>query len=105
MNKYDELVVKMAKTDRTIEQRSQILVKELAQMICKIMEYNYICSTYKGNGTGKVDKLNEIKAVATLVKSDFDVYLEALGIADDVETKSIKRFEKLVDKLVPDKPE
>ena len=96
---YNELVKKIANDKRTSFERGDILVREMCQLIDKIMNYRYTAEHYDGTGNALEDMRNRIKKDLTLVKTDLDIYMEQLGVTEDVEDKATKRLEKLVKRM------
>ena len=92
MSKYDELVKVVANSNRTERERGEILVREVAQLIDKILNYNYTVEHYDGKGTVIDDRRNEVKNAIVLVKSDLDVYIEQLGLTEVVNERTEDRL-------------
>lgn len=95
MNKYEELVKVVANSNRSEKERGEILVREIAQLIDKILNYNYTVEHYDGDGTAISDRRNEVKNAIALVKSDLDVYTEQLGLTEVVDKKVADRLEAI----------
>lgn len=97
--KYMDMVKTIANGERTAFERGDIIIRELCRLTEDILDYRYAGEHYDGNGTVLDDKRNQIKKSLVLVKSDLDVYMEQLGITDEVKDKSNKRLEKITNKI------
>lgn len=91
--KYDELVKKNVDNVTSFE-RGDVLVREMCQLIDNIMGYRYVAEN--GKGTQLEDNKNKVKKSIILVKSDLDVYIEQLGITEDVSDGARKRLKRLI---------
>ena len=97
-NKYDELIKKVA-DGRTERERGELLIKEMAQLIEGILNYNYAIEHYDGTGTVIDDRRNQVKKAIVLVKSDLDVYTKQLGLTETETKKVTDRLETISRKL------
>ena len=97
---YKEMIKVIAEDGRSIEDRSNIVIREMCRLIGDICDYDYTVNHYKGDGTAVEDKRNQIKNSLALVMSDLDIYAEQLGITTGVKDKAYKRLKKLTDKRV-----
>lgn len=91
--KYDELIQKNINNVTSFE-RGDVLVREMCQLIDNIMGYRYVAEN--GKGTELEDNKNRVKKSIILVKSDLDVYIEQLGITEDVYDGAKKRLKRLM---------
>ena len=97
--KYMDMIKKIANGERTAFERGDIIIRELCRLTEDILDYRYAGEHYNGDGTVLDDKRNQIKKSLVIVKSDLDVYMEQLGITDEVRDKSNKRLEKIANKI------
>lgn len=95
---YKEMV-KVIAEDGNEATKGNIVVREMCHLIDSILDYNYAVDNYVGDGTVIEDKRNQIKNKMTLVVTDFDIYMEQLGLTEEVEKKTIKRLEKLTKRV------
>lgn len=97
--KYMDMVKTIANGERTAFERGDIIIRELCRLTEDILNYRYAGEHYDGNGNALEDMRNRIKKDLALVKTDLDIYMEQLGITEDVEDKATKRLEKLVKRM------
>lgn len=95
---YKEMV-KVIAEDGNEATKGNIVVREMCHLIDSILDYNYAVDNYVGDGTVIEDKRNQIKNKMTLVVTDLDIYMEQLGLTEEVEKKTIKRLEKLTKRV------
>lgn len=99
-NRYEDMVRVIAKSDRTITERGEQIIKDVGKVIETIMNYNYTVAHYEGNAEGVVqDKVGSIKNSLAILESDVDVYKESLGITRKVWEKKQKRVNKIMDRI------
>ena len=94
------MVKTIADGDRTVFERGDIVIRELCKLTENILDYRYAGEHYDGDGTVLEDKKNKIKKTLVLVKSDLDVYMEQLGITDEVRDNTAKRLDKITKKIM-----
>lgn len=94
---YEEMIKKVASTNKTATERGEIIIKEMARVINDILDYKYVSDHHKGNKLN--DKAMEIKNSVAVLESDMDVFKEVLGIADKVDQKKEERMKKIVNRL------
>lgn len=99
MEKYKDLVSKIADGSKTQFERGDILIREFCRLAEDILDYRYAAEHYNGTGTLLDDKRNQIKNSLVLVKSDLDIYMEQMGITEVVNDKATKRLTRIVDRL------
>lgn len=98
--RYPEIIKKIATNSKlTNFERGDNLIKEMNRLETDILDYRYVIDHYNGDGTAIEDKKRQVKNTLAVVKSDLDVYIEALGITDLVIDKSNKRLGKIVDRI------
>ena len=96
---YENLVKKIANSDRTETERGEVLIREMCRLMTDIVDYRYTKEHYEGGGTVIDDKRNNIKKSMSVVMSELDVYAEQLGVSDDVYYKKKKRLYKILDRM------
>lgn len=93
---YRKAVKTMAKGDRDILEKGDVLIKEMCKLITEIMDYRYASVHYKSTkGTVMSDKVNQIRNATAVVVGDLEVYAESLGITDSVQSRKVKRIIKI----------
>lgn len=97
--KYENMVKIMAKSNRTQFERADILIKEMSKLTIDLLDYRYAAEHYKGEGTAINDRKNQIKNSLVLVMTDIDIYMEQMGMTEEVKDKANKRLGKLVNKI------
>ena len=99
MKYYEELNV-IAKSDKNIFERGDMIIKDMCRLTQDILNYRYTCEKYKGDNASVVeDKMNSIKNTMGILISDLDIYMEVAKIKDSVDDKATKRIHKVADKL------
>lgn len=97
--KYENMVKLMANSNRTQFERADILIKEMSKLTIDLLDYRYTAEHYKGEGTAINDRKNQIKNSLVLVMTDIDIYMEQMGMTEEVKDKANKRLGKLVNKI------
>ena len=97
--KYENMVKLMADSNRTQFERADILIKEMSKLTMDLLDYRYTAEHYKGEGTAVNDRKNQIKNSLVLVMTDIDIYMEQMGMTEEVKDKANKRLGKLVNKI------
>lgn len=97
--KYENMVKLMADSNRSQFERADILIKEMSKLTMDLLDYRYTAEHYKGEGTAVNDRKNQIKNSLVLVMTDIDIYMEQMGITEEVKDKANKRLSKLVNKI------
>lgn len=99
MKHYEELRV-IAKSDKSILERGDMIIKDMCRLTQDILNYRYTCEKYKGDNASVIeDKMNSIKNTMGILISDLDIYMEVAEIKDSVNNKAVKRIHKVADKL------
>ena len=97
--KYEEMVKIVANGQRTAFERGDVIIREMCGLIDSILDYRYAGEHYNGDGTALEDKKNLIKKNLVLVTTDLDIYMEQLGITEEVKNKATKRLEKIAKRV------
>lgn len=97
--KYENMVKIMANSNRTQFERADVLIKEMSKLTMDLLDYRYTAEHYKGEGTVVDDRKNQIKNSLVLVMTDIDIYIEQMGMTEEVKDKANKRLGKLVNKI------
>lgn len=97
--KYENMVKLMADSNRSQFERADILIKEMSKLTMDLLDYRYTAEHYKGEGTAVNDRKNQIKNSLVLVMTDIDIYMEQMGMTEEVKDKANKRLGKLVNKI------
>lgn len=99
MKYFEELRV-IAKSDKSILERGDMVIKDMCRLTEDILNYRYTCEKYKGDNVGVIeDKMNSIKNAMGVLISDLEIYMEVAKIKDDVNNKATKRVHKVAEKL------
>lgn len=96
---YKNMVNVVANSNRTQFERADVLIKEMSKLTMDLLDYRYTAEHYKGEGTVVDDRKNQIKNSLVLVMTDIDIYMEQMGMTEEVKGKAAKRLDKLVKKL------
>lgn len=98
--RYEDMIKIIAKTDKTVVDRGDIVVKDMSRLINDIMNYRYAVEHYKGDTEDVLtDKLMSVKNSMAILESDMDIYKETAEISSKVESKKIGRINKIMDKI------
>lgn len=98
MMNYEEALEICANSDKTVESRGELIIRDMCRMINDILDYKYALENYHGTGTVLEDKRNVIKKSLVLLESDLDIYKKMLGINEDIFTAKTKRVTKIAEK-------
>lgn len=98
--RYEDMIKIIAKTDKTVVDRGDIVIKDMSRLINDIMNYRYTVEHYKGDTEDVLtDKLMSVKNSMAILESDMDIYKETADISSKVESKKIGRINKIMDKI------
>ena len=78
-----------------MSKQSNILLRNMGQLVSAICNYDYAVENYSGNGTVMEDRKNEVCKQLALVKYDLNAYIDDLGLTEEVNNKVEKRAKKL----------
>lgn len=96
---YKENVVKIANSKKTSFERGDTIIKEMSRLTSDILDFRYAAEHYDGNGTVLSDKKNSIKNSLIILMSDLDVYIEQLGLTEEIKKQENKRLDRIADKI------
>jgi hypothetical protein len=98
--KYEEMVKKVANSDRTTMERGDMVIRDTTKVIDAIMDYRYAVERYKGDTETVIyDKVMSIKNAVAILESDLDIYKDVLGITGKVADKKKGRITKIINKI------
>lgn len=96
---YIKAIEICANSDKTIEDRGELIIRNICRITIDILDYKYALNNYKGGGTVLADKRNVVKNSIALLESDMDIYKNMLGITDDVYAAKYKRTIKVAERI------
>lgn len=99
MRDYSEMIQVIANSDRTVEERGELVVRDMCRTINAILDYKYTLQHFADRGTALEDKRNVVKNNLALLENDLDIYKQMLGIGKEVFTAKVKRAEKVAGKI------
>lgn len=98
--RYDEELKVIAKSDKTILDRGDMVIKDMCKLTEDILNYRYACERYQGDDNSVlIDKMNTIKNSMAVLTSELEIYMQSANIKYDVNKKSAKRIHKIAGKL------
>lgn len=100
MMNYEEALGVCANSDKTVESRGELIIRNMCRMINDILDYKYALENYHGTGTVIDDKRNVVKNSMALLESEIDIYKTMLDITDDVFTTKVKRTVRIAEKII-----
>ena len=100
MMNYEEALEVCANSDKTVENRGELIIRNMCRMINDILDYKYALENYHGTGTVIDDKRNVVKNSMALLESEIDIYKTMLDITDDVFTTKVKRTVRIAEKII-----
>jgi len=100
MSKYDDMIKVLARTDKTIYDRTDSVIKDMGKVMGDIVDYRYSIDHYEGNAASVLnDNVMSIKNSVALLETELDILKEMLGIRGKVEEKKKNRLEKIIKKV------
>lgn len=97
--KYKDMVKTVANGNKTQFERGEIIIKEMNRLSTDILDYRYAAERCSGDyGTVLEDRKNHIKKALVVLKSDLDIYIEQLGLTEDITKKATERLDRLVER-------
>ena len=100
MINYEEALEVCANSNKTVEERGELVIRDACRMINDILDYKYALENYHGTGTVIDDKRNVVKNSMALLESEIDIYKTMLDITDDVFTTKVKRTVRIAEKII-----
>lgn len=100
MSKYDDMIKALARTEKTVFDRTDSVIKDMGKVMGDIVNYRYAIDHYEGNAASVLnDNVMSIKNSVALLETELEILEEMLGIRDQVKEKKEKRLERLVNRL------
>lgn len=100
MKDYNEMVTEIARSDKSVLDRGDIIIKEMSRVISDILDYRYIAEHHNGNvDIALNEKAGTIKNSLAILESDVDIYVEQLGMSKKIFKEKCKRVEKISNKI------
>lgn len=96
---YIKAIEICANSDKTIEDRGELIIRNICRTTIDILDYKYALNNYKGGGTVLDDKRNVVKNSIALLESEIEIYKKMLGITDDVYAAKCKRTIKVAERI------
>ncbi len=96
---YIKAIEICANSDKTIEDRGELIIRNISRTTIDILDYKYALNNYKGDGTVLADKRNVVKNSIALLESEIEIYKKMLGITDDVYIAKCKRTIKVAERI------
>ena len=97
MSKYDDMIKTLARTEKTVYDRTDSVIKDMGKVMGDIVDYRYAIDHYEGNAASVLnDNVMSIKNSVALLETELDILEEMLGIRDKVEEKKKNRLEKII---------
>lgn len=96
---YIKAIEICANSDKTIEDRGELIIRNISRTTIDILDYKYALNNYKGGGTVLDDKRNVVKNSIALLESEIEIYKKMLGITDDVYAAKCKRTIKIAERI------
>lgn len=99
--KYEEALRIISTSNRTENERADILIKEMCRLTTDLLDYRYAVENYKTDGSSTVlqDSVARIKNTMAILVSDMDIYMDQMGIAEDVNRKATDRVNRMAERV------
>ena len=79
---YWDMIRQIAESGISVEDRGDMLIKDMAKVMDAVKQYKYTIEHYKGNGTVVQDMANKVKKTMVIMIVSGSVYAEILDIVD-----------------------